>query len=165
MIYRKGPFALFALRNYIGKDTVNNALRRILRNYKPNYALPTTLDFYLELQAMTPDSLQYLVHDLFAANTFWELETERVSAKQTEKGIWQMKLEVETRKVIVDSIGIETNIPMNDWIEIGVYAPCAEGASSAKVLYFKIIALVRASRRSSSMCQKNLVVQALIRTT
>ncbi|MBT1712602.1 hypothetical protein KK062_30485, partial [Fulvivirgaceae bacterium PWU5] len=25
--YRKGPFALFALRNYIGKDSVNNAMR------------------------------------------------------------------------------------------------------------------------------------------
>jgi ABC-2 type transport system permease protein len=46
-------------------------------------------------------------------------------------------LEVETRKVTVDSIGIETNIPMNDWIEIGVYALRAEGESSAKVLYLQ----------------------------
>lgn len=137
MNYRKGPFALFALRNYIGKVSVNNALRRMLHEYTPNPPLPTTLDFYRELQGVTPDSLQYLVYDLFAANTFWELETERASARQTEAGTWEVTLEVETRKVTVDSIGIETNIPMNDWIEIGVYAPRGAGESSAKVLYLQ----------------------------
>jgi hypothetical protein len=135
--YRKGPFALFALRNYIGKDSVNHALRRMLRGYTPSPPLPTTLDFYKELKVVTPDSLQYLLHDLFATNTFWELETERATAKQTGAGSWQVTLEVETRKVTVDSIGIETNIPMNDWIEIGVYAPRAAGNSSAKVLYLQ----------------------------
>ncbi|HEY0111173.1 MAG TPA: hypothetical protein VGB67_16155, partial [Fibrella sp.] len=137
MNYRKGPFALFALRNYIGKDRVNNALRQMLRNYTPSPPLPTTLDFYRELQAVTPDSLHYLVHDLFAANTFWELKTERTTAKQTKAGTWQVTLEVETRKLTVDSVGIERNIPMNDWIEIGVYAPRTEGEPSAKVLYLQ----------------------------
>ncbi len=122
MNYRKGPFALFALRNYIGKDRINDALRRILRDYTPGPPLATTPDFYRELQAVTPDSLHYLVHDLFAANTFWELETKQAAAQQTEKGTWQVMLEVETRKVTVDSTGIETNIPMNDWIEVGVFA-------------------------------------------
>jgi ABC-2 type transport system permease protein len=83
--YRKGPFALFALRNYIGKDSVNNALRRMLHGYTPSPPLPTTLDFYRELQSVTPDSLHYLVHDLFAANTFWELETERATAKKPKQ--------------------------------------------------------------------------------
>jgi aminopeptidase N len=137
MNYRKGPFALFALRNYIGKDRVNNALREMLRNYTSGPPLPTTLDFYRELQTVTPDSLQYLVHDLFAANTFWEMETERAISRQTEAGMWQVTLEVQARKVVVDSTGIETNIPMNDWIEIGVYAPRAEGESFAKELYLQ----------------------------
>ncbi|GAA4447799.1 M1 family aminopeptidase [Nibrella saemangeumensis] len=135
MIYRKGPFALFALRNYIGKARVNNALRGLLRSYTPNPPLPTTLDFYRELQAVTPDSLHYLLHDLFASNTFWELKTEQATAKQTKAGHWQVSLDVEARKVTVDSIGTETNIPMNDWIEIGVYAPLEQGASSAENLY------------------------------
>jgi aminopeptidase N len=137
MNYRKGPFALFALRNYIGKDSVNHALRRMLDNYTPNPPLPTTLDFYRELQAVTPDSLQYLAHDLFAANTFWKLETKQATAKQTQAGTWELRLEVKTRKVTVDSIGIETDIPMNDWIEIGVYAPYEEGNSPTKVLYLE----------------------------
>jgi hypothetical protein len=137
MNYRKGPFALFALRNYIGKDNVNDALRRMLHNYTTGPVLPTTLDFYKELQAVTPDTLQYLVHDLFAANTFWELETEGATARQTGTGTWQVKLEVETRKVTVDSTGIEANIAMNDWLEIGVYGQRAEGMAQPKVLYLQ----------------------------
>ena len=64
--------------------------------------LPTSLDLYRELQAVTPDSLRYLLHDLFEANTFWELETERATAKQTAAGAWQVTLDVQARKVVVD---------------------------------------------------------------
>jgi ABC-2 type transport system permease protein len=137
MNYRKGPFALFALRNYIGKEKVNDALRRMLRKHIPGSPLATSLDFYRELESVTPDSLQYMVHDLFAANTFWELETKQATAKKTEKGNWQVTLEVDARKVTVDSIGNETNVPMNDWIEVGVYSTREKGESSAKALYLR----------------------------
>lgn len=133
--YRKGPFALFALRNYIGKDRVNDALRRILRDYTQGPPLATTLDLYKELKAVTPDSLQYLVHDLFAANTFWELKTEQATAKQTEAGGWQVTLDVQARKVIVDEKGVENEMPMNDWIEIGVFGAPEEDKNPGKLLY------------------------------
>jgi aminopeptidase N len=135
MYYRKGPFALFALRNYIGKDRVNNALRRILRDYPPKPPLPTTLDFYRELQAVTPDSLHYLLHDLFAANTFWEFETEQAKARQTQTGAWQVTLEVKARKVTVDETGAETLLPMDDWVEVGVYGLTGKGKESRQPLY------------------------------
>lgn len=135
--YRKGPFALFALRNYIGIDRVNDALRRLLRNYTPKPPLPTTLDLYRELRAVTPDSLHYLVHDLFAANTFWELKTEGATTKQTKTGAWQVTLEVNARKLTVDSIGRATNIPMDDWVEFGVFAPAKKGGQSDKPLYLQ----------------------------
>ena len=107
----------------------------MLRNYTPTPPLPTTLDFYRELQEVTPDSLHYLVHDLFAANTFWELRTDRATASQTTAGSWRVKLEMKARKVTVDSIGVETKVPMQDWIEIGVYAPLKQGETFPKVLY------------------------------
>ncbi|GAB3493160.1 hypothetical protein GCM10027341_08130 [Spirosoma knui] len=137
MNYRKGPFALYALRNYIGKDRVNEALRQLLRRYTPTPPLPTTLDFYRELKAVTPDSLHYLVHDLFAANTFWELTTKQATATQTPAGAWQVVLDVEARKVTVDLIGKKTNIPMSDWVEIGVFAPDETGKPALKPLYLQ----------------------------
>jgi hypothetical protein len=135
--YRKGPFAFFALRNYIGKDRVNDALRQLLKEKPSEPPLPTTLDLYRELQAVTPDSLQYLVKDLFAENTFWELKTNVATAEELKNGKWQVELEVEARKVTVNSMGVEIEVPMNDWIEIGVYAPWEIGSSSGNELYLQ----------------------------
>ncbi|PRY14388.1 ABC-type transport system involved in multi-copper enzyme maturation permease subunit [Pontibacter ummariensis] len=147
MNYRKGPFALFALRHYIGKDKVNNALRGLLRDYTPSPPLPTTLDLYQELQTQTPDSLHYLLRDLFEQNTFWELETEQVTAKQTKAGSWEVTLDVQARKVVVDSAGTETLIPLDDWVEIGVYATTAEGEALEKTLYLQKHRLKSAKQR------------------
>ena len=119
---RKGPFALYAMREYIGKDRVDDALRSLLKKHGSGAPpLPTSLDLYRELQAVTPDSYQYLLHDLFEKNTFWELATERATAKQTSAGAWQVTLDLRARKVVVDEAGIEAEAPMDDWVEIGVF--------------------------------------------
>ena len=96
-----------------------------------------TLDLYRELQAVTPDTLQYLLHDLFAANTFWELKTDHATAKQTAAGSWQVTLELEKRKVVVDTAGRETEVPMNDWVQVGVFAPTGKGTEFGETLYLQ----------------------------
>jgi ABC-type transport system involved in multi-copper enzyme maturation permease subunit len=136
--YRKGPFALFALREYAGEERVNLAFRRLIEPHH-RAALPgaTTLDLYRELQAVTPDSLRYLLHDLFAANTFWELETERATATQTGPRAWQVTLRIKARKVAVDTAGKETEVPMDEWIPVGVFAPTVQGAEFGETLYLR----------------------------
>ncbi len=132
--YRKGPWAMYALSEYVGEERVNSALRRLLAQHGSG-ALVTTLDLYQELQAVTPDSLRYLLHDLFEANTFWELETERATAERSAAGTWQVTLDVRARKVVVDEAGVETEVPMNDWVEVGIFAPAEEGEDSGEPLY------------------------------
>jgi ABC-2 type transport system permease protein len=119
---RRGPFALYAMREYIGKERVDEALRRLWEKYRSGSPpLPTSRDFYRELQAITPDQFQSLLQDLFEKNTFWELETERATAQQVEGGAWRVTLEVRGRKVVVDEAGVETEVPMDDWIEVGAF--------------------------------------------
>jgi ABC-type transport system involved in multi-copper enzyme maturation permease subunit len=118
---RKGPFALYAIREYIGKDRVDEALRRLFEKHRSGRPpLPTSMDLYRELQAVTPDQFQHLLQDLFERNTLWELETERATAQQIGDANWQVTLDVRARKVVVDEAGVETEVPMDDWLEIGV---------------------------------------------
>lgn len=118
--YRRGPFALYAMSEYVGEDSVNQALKDMLRKHRaPEAPLATTLDLFRELQSVTPDSLQYLLHDLFQVNTYWELEAENVTAKKTTAGDWEITLALNARKVVTDSAGVERDVPMNDWIELG----------------------------------------------
>jgi hypothetical protein len=136
LAYRKGPFAMYALREYVGEESVDLALRRLRARYaSPEPPFVTSLDLYRELQEVTPDSLQGLLGDLFERNTFWELETRQASAEQTPGGEWQVSLDVVARKVVVDTAGAETDMPMNDRVEIGVFAPAEDGEARGKPLY------------------------------
>ncbi len=67
--YREGPLALYAMSQYIGRDQVNLALRRLLDAPPPGgMSLATSLDLYRELQAVTPVRYRGMLHDLFAVN-------------------------------------------------------------------------------------------------
>lgn len=136
LYYRKGGVALYALSKYIGKDKVNAALRHLLQKQTSGeLPLPTTLDLYQELQNVTPDSLNYLLHDLFKENTYWRLKTKQFAAEQTKAGNWEVTLKVEAQKLVVDSTGAEKDVPMNDWLEVGLYE---EGKGLEDPLYLKM---------------------------
>ncbi|MFL5598608.1 MAG: M1 family aminopeptidase, partial [Gemmatimonadaceae bacterium] len=121
--YRKGPFAMYALREYIGEDRVNSALRQLFDQYKTGEPpRPTSRNLYAALESITPDSLRSLLADLFERNTYWELATKRVSAEPAGEGQWRVTLDVAARKVVVDTRGTEREVAMNDPVEIAVYA-------------------------------------------
>ncbi|MFD3003594.1 hypothetical protein ACFS7Z_24770 [Pontibacter toksunensis] len=131
MSYRKGPFALYTMSEYIGEAQVNGALLRLLQKHRQKDALlATTLDLYGELNAVTPDSLQYLLHDLFEVNMYWALETKAATAKQTKEGNWQVTLTVQAGKEVVNEAGVATEVPMDDWVEIGILEQSRKGEES-----------------------------------
>ena len=126
---------MYALREYVGQEQVDLAWRRVRErhaSHEPPFA--TSLELYRELREVTPDSLHTLLGDLLERNTFWELTTERATAEPTSNGEWRVSLEVEAHKVVVDTMGAETDMPMEDLIEIGVYAP-EEAGETGEPLY------------------------------
>jgi aminopeptidase N len=131
--YRKGPYAMYALAEYVGEARVNAALRTLVQ--KKASSLATTLDMYRELQAVTPDSLKPLLHDLFEVNAFWTFDTEKASAVQLADGRWQVTFEVEVSKVVADSAGKETEVPMTEPVEIGIFAAAQPGEHLGRPLY------------------------------
>ena len=133
--YRKGPFALHALGEYVGEERVNAALRSLLVKQAGSQA--TTLDLYRELQAATPDSLRPLLRDLFEVNAFWTFDTKQATAVRTEAGAWQVTFEIEARKVVADSAGAETEVPVTEWVEIGIFAAAGEGQMLGRPLHVR----------------------------
>jgi hypothetical protein len=79
--------------------------------------------------------LQYLLKDLFATNTFWEPETKEATLKPTNDGSLIVTMNVFARKVRVNEAGIETEVPMNDLVEIGIFGNGKKGAGN--ILYLK----------------------------
>ena len=115
---------------------MNAALHGLLKKFdsgEPPFA--TSLDFYNEIKAVTPDSLHYLLIDLFATNTFWDLKTKVASCVPTVDGAWLVTMDIEAQKVRVDKAGMVTQVPMNELIEIGIFAAGKESIRNA--LYLK----------------------------
>ena len=134
--YRKGPFAMHALRVYVGEENVTAALRSMLAKHTaPGAPLATSLDLYAELRAVTPDSLHYLLDDLLLTNTFWNLYADSARAEPLPDGRWRVTLDVHASKADVDTAGVEVARAMDEWIDIGVYAAGPEEEQRGDRLY------------------------------
>ena len=110
------------LQDYIGEDKVNNALRSFLEEYRyaePPY--PVTTDFFRHLEPQVPDSLQYLITDWFKEITLYDLRVEDVEGVQENGSNYDVTFTVSARKLKADTLGNETPVPTNDWIDIGLF--------------------------------------------
>jgi ABC-type transport system involved in multi-copper enzyme maturation permease subunit len=136
--YRKGPLAMHALSQYVGRERVNLALRRFLDANRPGTVpLPTTLDLYRELQAVTPTRYQGLLHDLLASNTYWELDAEQMRSTKLPDGRWKVALDVRARKLVVDDAGAEIDQPLDEWVEVGLFPGSPRWSENGQMLVGK----------------------------
>jgi ABC-2 type transport system permease protein len=121
--YQKGSLVMYALRDYLGEERLNGAIRAFLEEHRfsqPPY--PTSADLLRHLRAATPDSLQYVLTDMFEEITLYDNRVVEARATPEGDGRWRVTLEIEARKVRADSLGNETEVPMNDLVDIGVFA-------------------------------------------
>lgn len=120
--YRRGPFAMYALREAVGVETVNGALRNLLAKFPPGRPpFPTSTDFYTELRAATPQPMHDLLKDLFEEITFWDLSAKSLRVHPAGNGAYRVLFHVEAQKLKGDGNGNERPVPMNDPIEVAVY--------------------------------------------
>jgi ABC-2 type transport system permease protein len=119
--YQKGGLSLYALQDYIGEENVNRALGNIVRKFGFRRDLyVTSRDMVEEFRAAAPESLQYVVEDLFQTITIYENKALSAEARKMEDGSYQITLTVEAKKFRADSIGNQSEIPTNDYVYLGV---------------------------------------------
>jgi hypothetical protein len=136
--YGKGAVVMYTLREHIGAEAVSTALRRYLGKYRPPDARrPTSRDLYAELRAVTPDSLHSLLRDLFEDVILWDVRAEQARVEPVEDGRYRVTLAIEAKKVRADSVGNETEVPMNDLVEIGVFAAGGDDDGPGETLYLE----------------------------
>jgi ABC-2 type transport system permease protein len=122
VFYSKGLLAMNALTRYAGEERLNAALAGHVRENAfraPPYASAAPL--LQRLRAAAPKTYQPMVGDLLETITLHDARALSAQARRTPSGQYRVTLEVEVRKRRADSAGAETEIPVDDWIEIGVY--------------------------------------------
>jgi hypothetical protein len=122
----KTGVAMYGLRDLIGEDSLNSALRDFKQAYafKKDGPFAGANDLYRYLQKHTPDSLQYYLADSWQKITLYENKTLDVKAVPTgNKNEYKVTLKVNVGKVYIDNKGNDVSATkMNDYIDIGVFA-------------------------------------------
>jgi ABC-2 type transport system permease protein len=139
--YQKGGQVLYTLADYIGEDKFNLALHNFLMQYRyanannqvdahdsarasgaTDQPYPDTRLLVDAIRAQTPPELQYLVDDGFNRIVFYDNKALSASSQKTADGKYKVTLEVQARKLEADGNGAETRVPLDDYIEIGVFS-------------------------------------------
>jgi ABC-type transport system involved in multi-copper enzyme maturation permease subunit len=134
--YRKGSVVLYYLKEMIGEEAVNRALRKVIQQYAyANPPYPTSYALIDALKEQTRPDLQYLIKDLFEDITIFSNRTLNASAQKRSDGKYDVTINVEAQKYKADAKGNETEVPVNDFIDIGAFAKPGKNKQYGDTLY------------------------------
>ncbi|MEM6320243.1 MAG: M1 family aminopeptidase [Bacteroidota bacterium] len=140
--YQKGSLVLYAMSDYLGEEKFN----QILSNYIDSVAFQeapytTSLEFVGMIEAATPDSLKYLIKDMFKTITLYNNKIRSAESEQLDNGNYKVTIDYYARKYRTNEKGkrvyqdegmaefYELNerqdtirsLPLADYIEIGIF--------------------------------------------
>jgi ABC-type transport system involved in multi-copper enzyme maturation permease subunit len=136
--YAKGSLVLYRLRDEIGEDNLNRALANYIRDKAYQQApYTTTLELVDYLRAQTTADKYPLIDELLAKIIFYDNRV--ISASVTPRnGKYDVTIEYEAAKRESDGTGRETQVALDDWIEVGVFArESGESERTEKTLYLE----------------------------
>jgi hypothetical protein len=132
----KSSLIFFALQDYLGEDNLNHAFKEYNKLWAFKDApYPSSVDLLEQIHKVTPDSLRYLLQDMFETVTLFENQALDAAYKESKKGKFELTLSVSCEKIRIDSSGRENSIPIYDWIDVGVYSTDSNGKE--KLIYLK----------------------------
>ncbi len=141
--YQKGSLILYALKDYIGEDKLNGAIR----SFRDSFALKETppfagsYDLYNAIEKVVPDSLKYFMEDSWKKLALYENRVISAKATPLSNNEFEVTLKVKARKMYADEKGNETEAATtNDYIDIGVFTDdevTKEGKKLTKPLYLQ----------------------------
>lgn len=158
--YQKGSLVFYALSDYIGEEKLNNALKKYVQKVKFQQAPYTTsLEMINYIKEVTPDSLQYVIKDMFKTITLYRNKMIATNVKALDDGKYEVTLEFEVSKYRNDEKGKRyygeqvgdtlsytsekitkpiLSIPLQDYIDIGIFTEEeVDGEKITKELYLQ----------------------------
>ncbi len=138
--YQKGGLVMYLLKDVMGEEAVNRALRALIKDYAFKSApYPTSRDLIQRLRAEAAPEHQQLITDLFEKITLYDLKVTGGRANRLADGKWNVAIDVEARKLYADEKGAETEARSTDAIDIGVFTaePGKPGFTEDGVLYLQ----------------------------
>ena len=134
--YRKGSLVMYALKDYVGEDPLNQSLAQYVKAVafqQPPYT--TSLEFLDYVGRAVPEAKKAILDDLFRNITLYENKAVDASWSKREDGKYVVQIHADSTKYRADGKGMETRVPEDDWIDFGVFGERdPKGPSEGKLL-------------------------------
>src|SRR5690554_1031871 len=139
--YNKGSLVMYTMSDYMGERPFNNFLKEFISQKKFQEAPYTnSVEFVDLLKEHTPDSLQYLITDMFETITLYDNKVDEVEVKSLDNGKYQVDITFTVSKyrstpkgdpiykdergaTLTEKAGKKeiNSYPLRDYVEVGVF--------------------------------------------
>ena len=136
--YYKGSLVWYALRDLVGEEVLHAALRRFLAAEAYQGApYPTSRELVQTVREAAPAGLDSVIDEMFTTITLFDIRLTSATLGREQDGRYPVTMELSARKLRADGLGAETEIPIDDWVDMAVYGEQDEqnGGTRATVLY------------------------------
>lgn len=139
--YNKGSLVLYTMSDFLGEKDFNNILKGYISEVafqEPPYT--TSIEFVDHIRRATPDSLQYLIKDMFETITLYNNRVNKVSSTELPNGKYEVEIDFNVAKYRTDNKGKRVyedtpgktlttgtdkkavkSLPLNDYVEVGIF--------------------------------------------
>ena len=140
--YNKGAVVMYAMSDFLGEQRFNDFLKDYVGRtafQEPPYT--TSIEFVNLLKVHTPDSLQYLIKDMYETITLYDNAIQNVKVKALANGKYQVNIDFQMLKYRSDDKGKRSyqdsatpaisakigakklqSLPLADYVDIAVFA-------------------------------------------
>lgn len=130
--YRKGSLVFYRLRDEIGEEALNRALKRFLQDKGYQESPFTTSRELLDyIRAEAPADKHALIADLFEKIVFYDNRVLDAKAVKRPDGQWDVTMRLHLAKREADGHGKESPRAYDEAVEIGIFAR-ADGAKESE---------------------------------
>lgn len=153
--YSKGLLALQSLHDHLEPGVFSTIIQSFFREYARNdSSYPTSSDLIEHFEQEIPDSLAYLIKDLFEEVTLYESSVNDYQILEFGSNAFQLSMEILFEKFRNQTPGMEVSpLPLNDFLEIEIHDSMGEviAAKAIKITSEKTSVNLNIKRRPSKV--------------
>jgi len=135
--YAKGSLVFYRLRDEIGEEALNRALKRFLEERRFKAApYPVSTELLAMIRAEAPADKQALITDLFEKIVFYDNRVSEAHAVKRADGQWDVTMTLHLAKLEMDGRGKESVRAYDEPVEIAIFArPAGASEQDERVLF------------------------------
>jgi ABC-type transport system involved in multi-copper enzyme maturation permease subunit len=129
LYYGKGAIVMNALKELLGEETLNRALRSFVAAQGGPGHQPKIQDLLHSIEAVTPPADRALVNEWTRDVILYDLGMTSATARRLPDGRFEVTMQVTAKKVRAD----ERELPVAESIEIGIFTTDPDDASASDI--------------------------------